>query len=66
MEYVHEDYEFLKGREQLLMPKWNYMERQTDVTFSMRAILVDWIVEVAEEYKLKTETVYLAVSYTDR
>ena len=32
----------------------------------MRSILVDWLVEVAEEYKLHTETLYLAVSYIDR
>ena len=32
----------------------------------MRSILVDWLVEVAEEYKLQTETLYLAVAYIDR
>lgn len=32
----------------------------------MRSILVDWLVEVAEEYRLQTETLYLAVSYIDR
>jgi len=65
-EYSQGIYRFLKDSELRRMPKWNYMERQTDITFNMRAILVDWLVEVAEEYKLKTETVYLAVSYTDR
>jgi len=65
-EYSQGIYQFLKDSELRRLPKWNYMERQTDITFSMRAILVDWLVEVAEEYKLKTETVYLAVSYTDR
>ena len=48
------------------VPKWNYMSKQPDITHSMRAILVDWLVEVAEEYKLQTETLYLAVSYIDR
>jgi cyclin A len=32
----------------------------------MRMILVDWMVEVAEEYKLASETLYLAVNYLDR
>lgn len=32
----------------------------------MRVILVDWLVEVAEEYKLGLETVHLAVNYLDR
>merc|ERR1712083_428740 len=48
------------------VPKWNYMSKQPDITHSMRTILVDWLVEVAEEYKLQTETLYLAVSYIDR
>jgi cyclin A len=42
------------------------MRRQPDVTYSMRAILVDWLVEVAQEYKLQNETLYLAVSFIDR
>lgn len=32
----------------------------------MRGILVDWLVEVAEEYKLHTETLFLSVNYIDR
>ncbi|XP_030573134.1 G2/mitotic-specific cyclin-A [Drosophila novamexicana] len=47
-------------------PKAQYMRRQTDINHSMRTILVDWLVEVAEEYKLDTETLYLSVSYLDR
>ncbi|WVZ90971.1 hypothetical protein U9M48_037215 [Paspalum notatum var. saurae] len=39
---------------------------QADVTANMRAILVDWLVEVAEEYKLVADTLYLAISYIDR
>lgn len=42
------------------------MKKQPDITASMRCILVDWLVEVAEEYKLANETLYLAVSYIDR
>lgn len=47
-------------------PKPNYMRRQPDITYTMRTILVEWMVEVAEEYRLQTETLYLAVSYIDR
>lgn len=42
------------------------MTKQPDITFSMRSILVDWLVEVSEEYKLHNETIYLAVNYVDR
>lgn len=32
----------------------------------MRAILVDWLIEVCEVYKLHRETYYLAIDYLDR
>lgn len=45
----------------------NYIEKvQKDVTVNMRGVLVDWLVEVSDEYKLHSETLYLAVSYLDR
>ncbi|XP_060176016.1 G2/mitotic-specific cyclin C13-1-like [Lycium barbarum] len=48
-------------------PLSNYMEKvQNDVTPTMRMILVDWLVEVSEEYKLVSDTLYLAVTYVDR
>lgn len=47
-------------------PKVHYMRKQPDITDSMRTILVDWLVEVGEEYKLRTETLYLAVNFLDR
>jgi cyclin-A len=31
-----------------------------------RTVLVDWLVEVTDEFKLKADTLYLAVSYIDR
>lgn len=45
----------------------NYLEKvQKEVTANMRGVLVDWLVEVAEEYKLLPDTLYLAISYIDR
>ncbi|KAL0558061.1 hypothetical protein IC582_006624 [Cucumis melo] len=45
----------------------NYIEKiQTDVSANMRGVLVDWMVEVAEEYKLGSDTLYLSISYLDR
>ena len=48
------------------MPKPNYMKKQTDINHQMRSILVDWLVEVAEEYKLSPQTLYLTMNYIDR
>uniref|UniRef100_A0A665VQ42 G2/mitotic-specific cyclin-B2 n=1 Tax=Echeneis naucrates TaxID=173247 RepID=A0A665VQ42_ECHNA len=43
-----------------------YLEKHPEITSGMRAILVDWLVEVASEYKLRSETLHLAVNYLDR
>lgn len=48
-------------------PLPNFLQAtQRTVTADMRAVLVDWLVDVAEEYKLVTETLYLSVAYVDR
>ncbi|OIV97752.1 hypothetical protein TanjilG_12509 [Lupinus angustifolius] len=48
-------------------PLTNYMEKlQKDISPSMRAILIDWLVEVTEEYKLVPDTLYLTVNLIDR
>ena len=39
---------------------------QNDTNQNMRGILVDWLVEVAEEYKLSSENLYLSANYVDR
>ena len=44
----------------------DYMLRQPQVTPAMRAILVDWLVEVQQNFELHHETLYLAVKLTDR
>ncbi|XP_012164882.1 cyclin-A2 [Bombus terrestris] len=65
-EYRADIYNYLRAAEIQHRPKPGYMKKQPDITYSMRSILVDWLVEVAEEYRLQTETLYLAVSYIDR
>ena len=65
-EYAREIIHHLKELELVNRPKANYIKQQSDITSSMRSILVDWLVEVCEEYKLHTETLYLAINYTDR
>ena len=42
------------------------MRKQADITPGMRSVLIDWLVEVAEEYKFNNETLFLAVSFVDR
>ncbi|XP_030495266.1 putative cyclin-A3-1 isoform X2 [Cannabis sativa] len=48
-------------------PLPDYMEKvQKDITAGMRGILVDWLVEVAEEYRLLSDTLFLTISFIDR
>jgi len=65
-EYKDDILTYMRQEELKNRPKPNYMKKQQDITSSMRSILIDWLVEVSEEYKLNTETLYLAVNYTDR
>ncbi|NXL26952.1 CCNB3 protein, partial [Glaucidium brasilianum] len=44
-EYAKEIFEYMRGREEKFMLP-DYMEKQTDISRDMRAILVDWMVEV--------------------
>nr|BAA14010.1 cyclin A [Patiria pectinifera] len=65
-EYAEDIYEYLREAELRNRPKPGYMRKQPDITSGMRSILVDWLIEVGEEYRLHNETLYLAVSYIDR
>lgn len=43
-----------------------YMDRQAEINHKMRAILIDWLVEVQERYKLRYLTLHLTVGIIDR
>jgi len=65
-EYSQEIYQYLKSKEVDTLAKPRYMDKQPHITFNMRSILVDWLVEVADEYNLCAETLHLTFSYMDR
>lgn len=49
-----------------LSRKPNMLHRHKGLQPRMRAILLDWLIEVCEVYKLKRETYFLSVDYLDR
>ncbi|KAJ8785563.1 hypothetical protein J1605_007160 [Eschrichtius robustus] len=65
-EYAEEIHQYLREAEIRHRPKVHYMRKQPDITEGMRTILVDWLVEVGEEYNFRAETLYLAVNFLDR
>ncbi|KPJ07105.1 G2/mitotic-specific cyclin-B3 [Papilio machaon] len=58
--YAMDIFNYLKSRERLF-PIDDYLQRLKDITSWMRALLVDWMVEVQESFELNHETLYLAV-----
>lgn len=62
--YAMDIFQYLKGRETLFVIM-DYMERQVCLSRWMRAMLVDWMVEVQESFELNHETLYLAVKLVD-
>jgi len=65
-EYVNEIYEHLMMKEKKDKIPANFLEKQSDINEKMRAILVDWLVEVHRMFKLIPETLFLAVNVIDR
>jgi hypothetical protein len=62
--YAMEIFHYLRSRESHF-PVSDYMPRQTLITKRMRAMLVDWMVEVQENFELNHETLYLSVKIVD-
>ena len=54
---------FVTLQEELAVP--DYMKKQKDINSQMRTILVDWLIEVQENFELFHETLYLAVRLVD-
>jgi len=65
-EYVQDVYNRLHEDQKYFCARPDYMDRQTDINAKMRAILIDWLVEVHMKYKMRLETLALAVSISDR
>ena len=57
---------FANQMEATRRPRSDYMEKVQDgLTPKMREVLVAWLVEVAEEFKLVSDTLFLSISYVD-
>ena len=64
--YVREIHRYHRETEGLKHASPSYMSKHADINAKMRAILIDWLVEVHLKFKLLPETLYLTVNLIDR
>ncbi|EPS62422.1 hypothetical protein M569_12366, partial [Genlisea aurea] len=65
VEYLDDMYAFYKEAEGE-NPIQNYIDAQPEINGKMRAILVDWLIEVHRKFELMPESLYLTVNILDR
>ncbi|KAM3199731.1 G2/mitotic-specific cyclin-2 isoform X1 [Capsicum annuum] len=66
VEYIDDIHAYYKKTESSSCAPPNYMEQQFDINERMRAILIDWLIEVHYKFELMEETLYLTVNLVDR
>ena len=65
-EYLLEMYQNLIQEEKNIKSLFGYMKNQTDMNEKMRAMLIDWIIDVHFKFKLKADTLFLTVWLIDK
>ncbi|XP_027069818.1 G2/mitotic-specific cyclin S13-7 [Coffea arabica] len=65
VEYVEDIYKFYKLAENESRIG-DYMHSQPEINEKMRAILIDWLIEVHHKFELNPETLYLTINIVDR
>ena len=65
---VTEIYDYLRTQENrpLYRPSHTYIARQDDINEKMRAILIDWLIDVHLKFKLVPETLFMTFGLVDR
>eukprot|EP00761_Pharyngomonas_kirbyi_P003704 gb/GECH01003708.1/.p1 GENE.gb/GECH01003708.1/~~gb/GECH01003708.1/.p1 ORF type:complete len:412 (+),score=80.67 gb/GECH01003708.1/:1-1236(+) len=66
VDYIKDIFEHFKRTEMQHAPNNSYMKAQPDISVKMRAILVDWLVDVHHKFNLCSETLYLTINIIDR
>ncbi len=66
VEYIEDIIDFIWDTENEKVPEYGYMKRQKDINEKMRAILIDWLIEVHYKFKLNPDTLFITVNIIDR
>lgn len=64
-EYAEKINKYLKDRELTTMPK-SYMDSHVELTWEMRGILIEWLIDIHAKFSLLPETLFLTVNIVDR
>ncbi|KAJ6542898.1 cyclin-like protein [Mycena capillaripes] len=65
-EYVADIQRYLREAELHTLPSPAYMSAQPTLTWAMRALLNDWLLQVHTRFRLLPETLFLCANLTDR
>ncbi|KAK2047736.1 cyclin domain-containing protein [Colletotrichum somersetense] len=65
-EYGEDIFEYMRELEMRMLPDPHYMDHQAEIQWSMRSVLMDWLVQVHHRFSLLPETLFLTVNYIDR
>ncbi|XP_050872074.1 G2/mitotic-specific cyclin-2 isoform X2 [Lathyrus oleraceus] len=66
VEYIEDLHSYYRKIECIGCVSPTYMEDQADLNERMRAILVDWLIEVHDKFDLMQETLFLTINLIDR
>ncbi len=66
-DYINESYNNLLQEEYTMKikPIYGYMASQSDINIKMRAILVDWLIEMHDKFNFKSQTLYQTIWLID-
>ncbi|CEL55565.1 G2/mitotic-specific cyclin cdc13 OS=Schizosaccharomyces pombe (strain 972 / ATCC 24843) GN=cdc13 PE=1 SV=1 [Rhizoctonia solani AG-1 IB] len=65
-EYADEIFAYMESMEAQCMPNPDYISGQTEIEWSMRTTLVDWLMQVHMRYHMLPETLWIAINVVDR
>ncbi|KAH9662420.1 Cyclin-B2-2 [Citrus sinensis] len=66
VEYVEDLFSYYRKMESFSCVSPEYMMQQFDINEKMRAILIDWLIEVHDKFDLMSETLFLSINLIDR
>ncbi|KAF9101841.1 hypothetical protein BGX27_011300 [Mortierella sp. AM989] len=66
LEYKEEIFQYMKQMEKETMAVPEHMDLQPELTWDLRPLLVDFLIEIHNHFNLQPETLYLAMNMMDR